>query len=456
MRKLYIKTYGCQMNIYDSEKMSDQILDLGYVITNNSYDADLIILNTCHIRHKAVEKTFSDLGRIKKDFENNYSKKNKPTVVVAGCVAQAQGKEILKRSPWVDIVVGPQSYTELPDMIKKVKSLQKKQSININFPTIPKFDHLNHGLIKNKITSYVTIQEGCDKFCSFCVVPYTRGPEYSRSIESIMLEIENLILKGVREIVLLGQNVNAWKCLSKNGDMWSFGNLIEKISSFDDIISIRYTTSHPLDVDLDLLKAHKNIPKLMPFLHLPIQSGSNNILKKMNRKHTVDDYLEIIDLVRKYKPDIAISSDFIVGFPGETEEDHKATLKLIKKVQFSNSYSFKYSPRPGTPSSLLENSICDEIKTQRLNEIQKLLKDSQLLFNQDKVNKLMNVLIIGKNKKNQYYGKSPYNQSIFIENNYINHNHFKITTGDLIKVRIKNSFQNSLVGQPVSIFKKTG
>ena len=346
MKKLYIKTYGCQMNFYDSEQISNLLSSSGYNITENSEDADLIVLNTCHIRDKAVEKTFSDLGRIKKSIKLSNNNKLKPIVAVAGCVAQAQGEEIMKRSPWVDIVVGPQSYTDLPSLISKVNKVEKKELVNLDFPTIPKFDHLDQNVNEKKISSFLTIQEGCDKFCSFCVVPYTRGPEYSRSIESIMMEVKKLIKRGTREIILLGQNVNAWTSKGNKKFSLTLGNLIDEISKYDEILSIRYTTSHPLDMDLKLIETHQKNKKLMPYLHLPIQSGSNNILSKMNRKHTVEDYLKIIEKVKEYRPDIAISSDFIVGFPGETDQDHRKTLKLINEVKFASSYSFKYSPRP--------------------------------------------------------------------------------------------------------------
>ncbi len=451
MKRLFIKTYGCQMNFYDSEQISNLLSSSGYSITEKSEDADLILLNTCHIRDKAVEKTFSDLGRIKKSIQLSDKKKLKPIVAVAGCVAQAQGEEIMKRSPWVDIVVGPQSYTDLPSLISKVNKVEKKKLINIDFPTIPKFDFLEHDVKEKKISSFLTIQEGCDKFCSFCVVPYTRGPEYSRSIESVMMEVKKLIKRGTREIILLGQNVNAWTSRDDRGSLITLGNLIDEISKYDEILSIRYTTSHPLDMDLKLIETHQNNKKLMPYLHLPIQSGSNNILAKMNRKHTVDDYLKIIDKVKKYKPDIAISSDFIVGFPGETDQDHSETLELIKKVKFESSYSFKYSVRPGTPSATYEKQVDEKIKNVRLQELQSELKKHQFVFNQKFLNSKMSILILHKNKKNQYVGKSPYNQTVIIdeklESNQKYLNKCKNIIGQMIDVTIISSFQNSLEGK---------
>ncbi len=454
MKKLFIKTYGCQMNFYDSDKIGNLLKSLGYVFTNDLKEANLIVLNTCHIRDKAVEKTFSDLGRIKKTIETKENYVQKPIIVLAGCVAQAQGEEIMKRSPWVDIVVGPQAYTELPKLISKANKIEKKRLINIDFPTIPKFDYLDHNLIEQKRSAFLTIQEGCDKFCSFCVVPYTRGPEFSRSAESILEEVKFLVKKGVKEVILLGQNVNAWKYKSKTGKSWSFGNLIEEISKFEKIFSIKYTTSHPLDIDMELIKAHKNIEKLMPYLHLPIQSGSDNILKKMNRKHSVKDYLKIIEKVREYRPDIAISSDFIVGFPGESETDHEDTIKLIDEVKFSSSYSFMYSPRPGTPSAQFSDQIDENIKKERLYQIQKSLKKHQFKFNEGTVNNKMNILISEKNKKNQFVGKSPYNQTVIIEN-ILNSKFNKETVikknemlyvGEIKNVKIIKAYQNSLEG----------
>ena len=288
MKKLFIKTYGCQMNFYDSDHMSNLLNGHGYETSEDIKEADLVILNTCHIRDKAAEKMYSDLGRIKKIYENNNL--IKPIIAVAGCVAQAEGKEITKRSPWVDLVVGPQAYTELPKLLKKINEDSKKKEINLKFPEIPKFDLLNFDKKVGKVSDFVTIQEGCDKFCSFCVVPFTRGPEYSRSRKSILDEIKIMAQNGVKEIILLGQNVNAWKDNSNESKVYSLGHLIEDIAKIDEILSIRYTTSHPLDMDLELIKAHKNVDKLMPYLHLPVQSGSDNILKKMNRKHTAREY----------------------------------------------------------------------------------------------------------------------------------------------------------------------
>ncbi len=446
MKKLFIKSYGCQMNFYDSNQISNLLKKYNYTTTNDVKHADLIVLNTCHIRDKAVEKTYSDLGRIRKSLEISGDKntfKNKPIVAVAGCVAQAQGEEIIKRSPWVDIVVGPQAYTDLPKLISKVNKAEKKRLVNLDFPTIPKFDLLDHSLNEKKISTFLTVQEGCDKFCTFCVVPYTRGPEFSRSVSSILDEVKSLIHKGAKEIILLGQNVNAWKGQNIDGKDLSFGKLLEKIASFDEILSIRYTTSHPLDMDIELLNAHKNLEKLMPYIHLPIQSGSDQILKKMNRRHTVKDYLKIIEKIRRYKPDIAISSDFIVGFPGETEQDHKQTLKLIDEVKFSSSFSFKYSQRPGTPSANLKSQVDEETKKERLKELQYLLKKQQFKYNRSFLKSSVKVLIINVNKKGQFVGKSPYNQTVFCEDKNLKS---KNVIGQMVSLDIIDAFQNSLFG----------
>ena len=445
MKKLFIKTYGCQMNFYDSDHMSNLLNDYGYETSEEIKKSDLIILNTCHIRDKAAEKMYSDLGRIKKIYENNNLKK--PIIAVAGCVAQAEGKEITKRSPWVDLVVGPQAYTDLPKLLEKINGNSKKKEINLKFPEIPKFDQLNFNKKECKVSDFVTIQEGCDKFCSFCVVPFTRGPEYSRSRKSILEEIKIMAENGVKEVILLGQNVNAWRDNSNKRSVYNLGCLIEDIAKIDEILSIRYTTSHPLDMDLDLIKAHKNVKKLMPYLHLPIQSGSDNILKKMNRKHTASEYLKIIELVRKYCDDIAISSDFIVGHPGETKDDHKKTLDIINEIEFASSFSFMYSERPGTKSSELGEIVHENIKKVRLYEIQNRLSHHQLVFNKSKQNLVIPVLITNKNKNNQLLGRSPYNQTVYInEENLPVKKHHEKFIGSMINVKIIKSNQNSLLG----------
>ncbi len=444
MKKLFIKTYGCQMNFYDSDHMSNLLNGHGYETSEDIKEADLVILNTCHVRDKAAEKMYSDLGRIKKIYENNNL--IKPIIAVAGCVAQAEGKEITKRSPWVDLVVGPQAYTDLPKLLKKISEDSKKKEINLKFPEIPKFDHLNFNKKTGKVSDFVTIQEGCDKFCSFCVVPFTRGPEYSRSRKSILDEIKKMAQNGVKEIILLGQNVNAWKDDVNESKAYTLGRLIEDIAKIDEILSIRYTTSHPLDMDLELIKAHKNVDKLMPYLHLPIQSGSDNILKKMNRRHTASEYLKIIELVRKYCEDIAISSDFIVGHPGETNEDHKKTLDIINEVRFASSYSFMYSERPGTKSSEFGEIVDENIKKIRLHQIQNKLNHYQLAFNKNMEGLEFPILITDKNKNNQFLGRSPYNQTVYIdEENFPVKKYHEKLIGSMLNVKIIKSNQNSLL-----------
>ena len=443
MKKLYIKTHGCQMNMYDSEKMIDLLKPLGYEIIHNGDDADLIVINTCHIREKAVEKTYSELGRYRDQAKLRKEQTGKKTIIaVAGCVAQAEGEAIMKRSPWVDIVVGPQSYQSLPDLISKVDPVEKNKLIKIDFPIVPKFDELKSKISERGPSAFLTIQEGCDKFCSFCVVPYTRGSEYSRSVESIIQEAKSLIDSGVKEITLLGQNVNAWSSRWKDGKIWGLGKLIQELAKITELQFIRYTTSHPLDMDIELIEAHRDIDKLMPYLHLPVQSGSDNILRSMNRKHKVRDYLQIIEKVRYHIPNIAISGDFIIGFPGETDNDHNETIRLIKKINFSQAYSFKYSIRPGTPAATLPNQVDEKIKKLRLKEVQNILREQQFDFNKNSVNSNIKVLVLKNGKKlNQFLGRSPFNQSV-----YFNHEK-KELIGSIINVKVTDAHQNSISGQ---------
>ena len=443
MKKLYIKTHGCQMNMYDSDKMIDLLKPLGYEIAINGDNADLIVINTCHIREKAVEKTYSELGRYRDQAKLRKELTGKKTIIaVAGCVAQAEGEAIMKRSPWVDIVVGPQSYQSLPDLISKVDPVEKNKLIKIDFPIVPKFDELKSKISERGPSAFLTIQEGCDKFCSFCVVPYTRGSEYSRSIESIIQEAESLIDSGVKEITLLGQNVNAWSSKWKDGRIWGLGRLIQELAKIKDLEFIRYTTSHPLDMDIELIEAHRDIDKLMPYLHLPVQSGSDNILRSMNRKHKVRDYLQIIEKVRYHIPNIAISGDFIIGFPGETDNDHNETIRLIKEINFSQAYSFKYSIRPGTPAATLSNQVEEKTKKIRLQEVQNILREQQFDFNKNSVNSNIKVLVLKNGKKlNQFLGRSPFNQSV-----YFNHEK-KELIGKIINVKVTDAHQNSISGQ---------
>ena len=410
------------MNVYDSDRMKDLFINKGYKITNDISKANLTILNTCHIREKAVQKVYSDIGRIKK-LKND--KKNMK-LVVAGCVAQAEGIEIKKRAPMVDFVVGPQSYHKLPDMINKIE-----EPLNSDFLQNEKFKNLIYN--SSKISSeFISIQEGCDKFCSFCVVPYTRGPEFSRPIDDIINETKKYLSNGVKEIILLGQNVNAYHGNSTDGKSRDLSYLINTIAEIDEVKRIRYMTSHPIDMTDSLIKVHASNPKLMPFLHLPIQSGSDSILKKMNRKHTVSDYLKIVDKIRTIRPDIAISSDFIVGFPDESDKDFEKTMKFIEKVNFVIAYSFTYSPRPGTPAQHKDN-IDQSVKKARLSALQSLLTEQQLNYNKSFINKDMEVLFEKEGRyKNQFIGRTIYNQSTFIESN-------EKILNKILKVKITNS-----------------
>ncbi len=419
---IYIKSYGCQMNVYDSNRIKDLFLNKGYKVTDDISKSDLTVLNTCHIREKAVEKVYSDIGRVKKIKD----KKQNMKLVVAGCVAQAEGLEIKKRSPTVDYVVGPQSYHKLPDMIDKVDEVE-----NSEFLQNEKFKNLIFNS-SNLSSEFLSIQEGCDKFCSFCVVPYTRGPEFSRPVDDIIEETKKYASNGIKEIILLGQNVNAYHGIANDGKSKDLAYLINKIGEIEEIKRIRYMTSHPIDMKDSLINAHANNSKLMPFLHLPIQSGSDKILKKMNRKHTVDDYLKIVEKIRNVRPDIALSSDFIVGFPEETDKDFEDTMKFIEKVNFVIAYSFIYSPRPGTPAQNKDNiNILD--KKARLSALQSLLTQQQISFNKSFVNKGMEVLFEKNGRhKDQFIGRTIYNQSTFV-------NSKKDLLNQIMNVKIINS-----------------
>ena len=424
---IYIKSYGCQMNVYDSNRIKDLFSNKGYKFTKDISKADLTVLNTCHIREKAVEKVYSDIGRVKKIKD----KKQNMKLVVAGCVAQAEGIEIKKRSPTVDFVVGPQSYHKLPQMLERVDEVE-----NSEFLQNEKFKNLIFNS-SNLSSEFLSIQEGCDKFCSFCVVPYTRGPEFSRPVKDIIDETKKYVSKGIKEIILLGQNVNAYHGEATDGKSKDLAYLINKISEIEEIKRIRYMTSHPIDMKDSLINAHADNSKLMPFLHLPIQSGSDKILKKMNRKHTVDDYLTIVDKIRNVRPDIALSSDFIVGFPDETDKDFENTMKFIEKVNFVIAYSFIYSPRPGTPAQYKDNISIFEKKA-RLSALQSLLTQQQINFNKSFVNKGMEVLFEKSGRhKDQFIGRTIYNQSTFV-------NSKKDLLNKIMDVKIINSTNFSL------------
>lgn len=439
-KNIFIKTYGCQMNVYDSLRMKDLLKPHGYQETDTMDNADLIILNTCHIREKAAEKMYSELGRISK-YKKKHANDNLK-IVVAGCVSQAEGDEIFKRAPYVDVVVGPQSYHSLPELLAKLNR-ENKHLIELDFIEEEKFDKLPQEIGEQGSTAFVSVQEGCDKFCHFCVVPYTRGAEFSRPVEQIYRECLKVVSKGAREITLLGQNVNAYHGKDFEENTHSLASLIRKLEDIQGLDRIRYTTSHPIDMDDDLIDLHGSCEKLMPFLHLPIQSGSNRILKAMNRKHTREFYLEIMDKLLDKRPDLAISSDFIIGFPGETDKDFEDTLDIIKKVKYSQCFSFKYSPRPGTPASL-KAQIPEDVKTERLNILQKETQNQQLNFNKNCIGRTLPVLFEKKGKfKDQIVGKSPYLQSVHITNPD------KSLMGKIVNVKINDALLTSLAGEVV-------
>ena len=431
--KVFIKTFGCQMNEYDSNRIYDSLCKLGFVKTSNQSNADCYILNTCHIRDKAKEKVYHEIGRVKK----LYRDKKKPIMVVAGCVAQAENEEMLKREPYIDIVIGPQSYHKVNDLLKKhIVNLKQEET---EFDTISKFGYFDQ--IKNnnsKISAFLTIQEGCDKFCHFCVVPYTRGPEYSRPFYKIISEAEQLLENGVKEITLLGQNVNAYS-YKENYKEYRISDLINHLSQYSEIERIRYTTSHPKDMTDDLIDCYSHSNKLMPFVHLPIQSGSNKMLELMNRKHTVDDYLKVYERLKKINTEIEFSSDFIIGYPGETQKDFEDTYDLIKKIKFINSFSFIFSPRPGTRASTLE-MIERSIVKERLTLIQRELFNNQLEINKSFEKHKIEVLVENKmEKQNKLFGRNKYISPVIFDGNdsYI---------GKIVKVKVQTSNQNTLFG----------
>ena len=431
--KIFIKTFGCQMNEYDSNRIYDSVSKLGFVKTSNQSNADCYILNTCHIRDKAKEKVYHEIGRVKK----LYRDKKKPIMVVAGCVAQAENEEMVKREPYIDIVLGPQSYHKINDLLKKhMVSLKQEET---EFDTISKFGYFDQ--IKNsdsKISSFLTIQEGCDKFCNFCVVPYTRGPEYSRPFSKIISEAEQLIENGAKEITLLGQNVNAYS-YTENYKEYRISNLIKHLDQFSELERVRYTTSHPRDMTDDLIDCYSSCHKLMPFVHLPIQSGSNKMLKLMNRKHTVDDYLKIYEKLKKINKEIEFSSDFIIGYPGETQKDFEDTFDLIKKIKFINSFSFIFSPRPGTNASKLE-MIDKNLAKERLTLVQEKLFNNQKEKNKSLENNIVDVLVENKmERQNKLFGRNKYISPVIFDGN-------ESHIGKVVKVKVQNSNQNTLFG----------
>ena len=411
-KAFYLKTFGCQMNVYDSERMMEALSADGYVATENVEAADLVILNTCHIREKAAEKVYSDLGRIR-DIKTERAKAGKDTVItVAGCVAQAEGAEIVRRQPAVDLVVGPQSYHRLGALIARAGT-SKSSIIETEFEENAKFEALPKARKLASPSAFLTVQEGCDKFCTFCVVPYTRGQEFSRPVADVTSEAQRLVEAGAREITLLGQNVNAYHGALPGGVPASLARLVTELAKIDGLHRIRYMTSHPRDMDDDLIAAHRDIPQMMPYLHLPVQSGSDAMLDAMNRKHTADEYIAIIRRVRAARPDIALSSDFIVGFPGETDADFEATMALVREVTFAQSFSFKYSPRAGTPAATLEDQVPEDVKNHRLLTLQALLENQQLKFNAATAGKTLPVLFERTGREpGTLVGRTPYLQLI--------------------------------------------
>ena len=417
-KRLFIKTYGCQMNVYDSERMRDVLAPLGYEPSDVPDGADLVILNTCHIREKAAEKVYSELGRLK-PLKQAKSESGGMTIAVAGCVAQAEGAEIMKRAPVVDLVVGPQTYHKLPELIARA-SRAKGETLDTEFVVEDKFDQLPVERHVEGYSAFVTVQEGCDKFCTFCVVPYTRGVEWSRPVDQLVAEIRSLAAKGVREITLLGQNVNAYHGEPPSGreadGPWGLGQLLRHLAKIGGIERLRYTTSHPRDMDDDLIAAHRDEEKLMPYLHLPIQSGSDKILKAMNRQHTYSEYVDLIGRVREARPDIALSGDFIVGFPGETDADFEDTMKCVREIGYASAFSFKYSRRPGTPGAAMVNQVDETVKNERLAALQALLVEQQTGFNTNQIGRVLPVLFEKPGKrKGQIHGRSPYLQSVHVD-----------------------------------------
>ncbi len=444
-KKVFVKTYGCQMNVYDSQRMSDALAADGYVATTAIEEADLVLLNTCHIREKAAEKVYSELGRIRELKAERARNGSEMVIGVAGCVAQAEGREIIRRAPAVDLVIGPQTYHRLPEALKKVRGGEKV--VETEYALEDKFDHLPQPrraeIIGRGVTAFLTVQEGCDKFCTFCVVPYTRGSEVSRSVAQIVAEAERLAAAGVREVTLLGQNVNAWHGEGPDGSEWGLGRLLFRLAEIPGFARLRYTTSHPRDMDDDLIEAHRDLPSLMPYLHLPVQAGSDRILKAMNRKHTAADYLRLIERIRAARPDIAMSGDFIVGFPGETDADFEDTMEIVRAVNYAQAFSFKYSPRPGTPGAEMKDHVAEEVKDERLQRLQALLNEQQNAFLSSLVGKTIETLIEKPGRQaGQIVGRSPWLQPVILDEGAGG-------IGEIIQVRITKTGHASLFAERV-------
>ncbi|WCK02303.1 tRNA (N6-isopentenyl adenosine(37)-C2)-methylthiotransferase MiaB [Agrobacterium tumefaciens] len=442
-RKVFIKTYGCQMNVYDSVRMSDALAKDGYVQTEDMGEADLVLLNTCHIREKAAEKVYSALGRLR-DMKKSREEQGREFMIgVAGCVAQAEGEEILRRAPAVDVVIGPQTYHRLPDALKRVRGGERV--IETEYAVEDKFEHLpvaeKATLRTRGATAFLTVQEGCDKFCTFCVVPYTRGSEVSRPVRQIVDEAMKLVDAGVREITLLGQNVNAWQGEGPKGEKWGLAELLYRLAEIPGLARLRYTTSHPRDMDDRLIGAHRDLRILMPYLHLPVQSGSDRILKAMNRRHTGEEYIQLIEKIRSARPDIAMSGDFIVGFPGETDRDFEDTMAMVETVKYAQAFSFKYSTRPGTPGADLTDQVEEDVKAERLERLQTLLLRQQKEFAESLVGKTMDVLLEKPGRMpEQLIGRSPWLQSVNLDAK-------TLKIGDIVNVRITATGPNSLFAE---------
>jgi len=431
------------MNVYDSARMADVLAPLGYEPAGSPEGADMIVLNTCHIREKAAEKVFSELGRLKQFKIAKEADGGRMLIAVAGCVAQAEGREILRRAPQVDVVLGPQTYHRLPEMIAKaMRAAPGAGVLDTDFPPESKFDHLPEEAASQGPAAFLSVQEGCDKFCTFCVVPYTRGAEFSRPVGQVVAEAERLVADGALEITLLGQNVNAYhgQASVEGAEIWGLGRLIRRLAGIDGLKRLRYTTSHPRDMDDDLIETHGAVKELMPYLHLPVQSGSDRVLEAMNRRHTADDYRRIVERLRRARPDLALSSDFIVGFPGETDRDFAETLRLVTETGFAQAYSFKYSPRPGTPAAMAECQVPEAVKAGRLAMLQTLLNEQQAAFNQMSVGKTMSVLLERPGRRSgQLVGRSPHMQAVHVSAP-------EHLLGRLVDVEIEAGHPNSLAG----------
>lgn len=444
MKKVHIKSYGCQMNVYDGQRMADVLGQQGYVETATPDDADLILLNTCHIRERAAHKVYTELGKLRDLKRERKADGRETTLVVAGCVAQAEGAEIQRRQPAVDLVIGPQTYHRLPELLAQTK---RGRVVDTELPPEDKFGHLPApkpaAILARGVSAFVTVQEGCDKFCAFCVVPYTRGAEFSRPVAQVIAEVERLAQAGVQDVSLLGQNVNAYHGEGPDGRVWTLAQLMHRIAEVPGIARIRYTTSHPRDMDDELIAAHRDLPQVMPFLHLPVQAGSDRILSAMNRKHTGDEYRRLIDRIRAARPDIALSSDFIVGFPGESDADFEETLRLIADIRFASAYSFKYSPRPGTPAAELSEQVPLAVMDERLHRLQALVEQHRQEFNHAMVGRTVEVLLERTGRHpGQLAGKTPYMQAVQIES-------ATYRIGDRVLALIERAGSNSLFGRAV-------